>query len=187
MPQNTLREKWKATYKPRLLHWCGLLAQAFAEVFIVVIIGILPFLIAVIRYNFDKNDPAHRFDISTVFADSFSGGQLYLYAFSLLGTLMWLGVFNWTVQYRAARLLLALIVILIGFALAGLGGIDPTFSTIRNRAIVDMSVYFYVVSIAIYFLLLVITKLEPPSFRRTLGGETAALIDRYNGLQGQGQ
>jgi hypothetical protein len=111
------------------LIWVRPFFESFAEVFIVTLIGIAPFLLAVIRHN-AINGKGSEFDIGTVFVSSFSGGQLYLYAFSMLGTLLWLSIFKWTVPLRAYRWILALIVILIGFLIVALGGIDPTFSTI---------------------------------------------------------
>jgi hypothetical protein len=109
------------------LVWIWPFLESFAEVLIVTLVGIVPFMVAVIRYN-AINGKEVEFDVRTVFLSSFSGGQLYLYAFSLLGTLLWLSIFKWTVPQRAYRWVLALIVTLVGFLIAALGGIDPTFS-----------------------------------------------------------
>ncbi len=78
------------------LVWIRPFLESFAEVFIVTLIGIAPFMLAVVRYN-AVSGKGPEFDFSTVFASSFSGGQLYLYAFSMLGTLLWLSIFKWTV------------------------------------------------------------------------------------------
>jgi hypothetical protein len=151
--------------------------EAAAEVIIVVLFGIFPFIVAVVRYNMIKN-ASDSFEITTTFNDSFSGGQLYLYAFSLFGTLMWLSFFNWTIPFYKSRIFIAAIVIFIGFLIVAMGGIDPTFSTIKNKSIVNLSYYCYVSCIVLYLFLLVISKAEPPSVNETTDFEAKNLIDR---------
>jgi hypothetical protein len=159
--------------------WIRPFLESIAEVLIVTLIGIAPFLLAVIRHN-AINDKASEFDIGTVFVSSFSGGQLYLYAFSMLGTLLWLSIFKWTVPQRAYRWFLALVVVLIGFLIVALGGIDPTFSTINNAAIVRLSFYCYGSFVIIYFLLLIGEKEKPSSARKTFREEANALVGKLN-------
>ncbi|MBB4370181.1 hypothetical protein GGD63_002974 [Bradyrhizobium sp. cir1] len=161
--------------------WTWPFLESFAEVCIVIIVGVAPFVLAVIRHNATSGKDAD-FDINTVFASSFSGGQLYLYAFSLLGTLLWLSIFKWTVPQRAYKWILGLIVTLAGFLIAALGGIDPTFSTINNTAIVRLSYYCYALFVVIYFMLLIGEKEKPPSARSTLRQEADALVDKLKAL-----
>jgi hypothetical protein len=161
--------------------WTWPFLESFAEVLIVTVVGIVPFVLAVLRHN-ATNGKVTEFDIRSVFVSSFSGGQLYLYAFSLLGTLLWLSVFKWTVPQRAYKWILGLIVTLVGFLIAALGGIDPTFSTINNAAIVRLSFYCYGIFVIIYFLLLIGEKEKPPSARATLRDEASALVSKLNNL-----
>jgi hypothetical protein len=151
--------------------------EAVAEVAVVILFGIFPFIVAVIRYNV-VNNASDAFEFITTFNDSFSGGQLYLYAFSLFGTLMWLSFFNWTIPYYKSRLFVAAIVIIIGFLIVAMGGIDPTFSTIKNKSIVKLSHYCYGICIILYLLLLSISKAQPPSVNETMETQAKSLADK---------
>ncbi|WJR79645.1 hypothetical protein [Bradyrhizobium sp. NP1] len=151
--------------------------EALAEVVVVVFFGILPFIVAVIRYNV-VNNVSDVFEYTTTFNDSFSGGQLYLYAFSLFGTLMWLSFFNWTIPFYKSRILIAAIVIVVGLLIVAMGGIDPTFSTIKNKSVVKLSHYCYAICIILYLLLLLISKAEPPSVNETTESEARSLMAR---------
>ena len=151
--------------------------EAAAEVTVVVLFGIFPFIVAVVRYNV-ANNASDAFEFAATFNESFSGGQLYLYAFSLFGTLMWLSFFNWTIPYYKSRLLIAAVVIVIGFLIVAMGGIDPTFSTIKNKSVVKLSQYCYGICIILYLLLLLISKAEPPSVNETTETEAKSLMDR---------
>lgn len=154
-------------------------AECLAEVAIVVFFGIFPFIVAVLRHNALAGS---NIDVPTVFTESLSGGQLYLYAFSLFGTLLWLSVFNWTIPRRLYRLALAAIVIVLGFIIVALGGVDPTFSKLQNTAIVTMSFYCYGAFIVIYFLLLFGSKETPPAARASLDDEAKELMGKLRQL-----
>jgi hypothetical protein len=151
--------------------------EAVAEVAVVVFFGIFPFIVAVIRYNMVTN-VSDAIDFATAFNNSFSGGQLYLYAFSLFGTLMWLSFFNWTIPFYKSRIFVAGVVLVIGFIIIAMGGIDPTFSTIKNKSLVALSRYCYAICIILYLLLILISKAEPPSVRATTESQAKGLIDR---------
>lgn len=159
-------------------------AKAFAEVAVVTICGILPFLLAVLRYNTIKH-PQAGIEIAPVFLESFSGGQLFLYAFSLLGTLLWLAIFNWTIPRRPLRWILGLCVVIVGFALVGLGGIDPSFSTIQNVEIVGLSKWCYGLFTLIYFLLLLAAKEPPPKAGATFASDAGKMAEKLKGLEAQ--
>jgi hypothetical protein len=151
--------------------------EATAEVVVVVFFGLFPFIVAVIRRNM-INDASDAFEITAAFQSSFSGGQLYLYAFSLFGTLMWLSFFNWRIPFYKSRILIAGIVLVIGFLIVAMGGIDPTFSTIKNRPLVALSRYCYAICIILYLLLILISKAEPPSVKETTESQAKDLIGK---------
>jgi len=96
----------------------------------------------------------------------------------LTSTLMWLSFFNWTIPYYKSRLFIAAIVLVIGFLIVAMGGIDPTFSTIKNKSIVKLSYYCYGICIVLYLLLLLISKAEPPSVNETTEAEAKSLINK---------
>jgi hypothetical protein len=151
--------------------------EAVAEVFVVVFFGLFPFIVAVIRYNM-ITEGSDALEVNAAFHSSFSGGQLYLYAFSLFGTLMWLSFFNWTIPFYKSRIFIAAIVLVIGLIIVAMGGIDPTFSTIKNKSLVALSQYFYAICIILYVLLLLISKAEPPSVKETTDSQATDLIDK---------
>jgi hypothetical protein len=151
--------------------------ESLAEVLVVAFFGLFPFVVAVIRHNAIA-DASDAFEFITTFESSFSGGQLYLYAFSLFGTLMWLAFFNWTIPFYKSRLVIAAIVIVIGFLIVAMGGVDPTFSSIRNKSLVELSYYCYAICIALYLLLLLISKSKPPTVDDTVDTEANSLISK---------
>jgi hypothetical protein len=59
-----------------------------------------------------------------------------------------------------------------------MGGIDPTFSTIKNQAVISLSYYCYVLCVILYLLLLLISKRKPPSVRETENAQTKDLIGK---------
>lgn len=171
---------------PRLWELIHSAGKALAEVLVVTIFGIFPFLLAVLRYNTIQH-PQTGIDIAPVFEQSFSGGQLFLYTFSLLGTLLWLAFFDWTAPVRLHRWVLGLAVLLVGFVLVGLGGIDPTFSTIRNQAIVSLSFWCYGLYTLFYFLLLLGAKQTPPAAGATFNADAERLKSKLKGLETTGE
>ena len=159
--------------------------EALAEVTVVVFFGLFPFIVAVIRHNM-INDASDAFEFTTAFQISFSGGQLYLYAFSLFGTLMWLSFFNWTIPFYKSRIFIAGIVLVIGLIIVAMGGIDPTFSTIKNKPLVALSRYCYAMCIILYLLLILISKAEPPSVKDTTDFQAKDLIGKARSEIGNG-
>jgi hypothetical protein len=67
-----------------------------------------------------------------------------------------------------------------------MGGIDPTFSTIKNKAIVALSQYCYAICIILYLLLILISKAEPPSVKETMETQAKGLIDKARNEIGNG-
>lgn len=152
--------------------------ESFVEVTVVVFFGLFPFVVAVIRHNAAADTASDTLEIATSFNQSFSGGQLYLYSFSLFGTLMWLAFFNWTIPFYRSRLTIAALVIVIGFLIVAMGGVDPTFSTIKNKPLISASYYCYGFCIVLYLLLLLISKAKPPTVDETVDAEADTLIGR---------
>jgi hypothetical protein len=173
---------------PETISWAKeaahIVLKAFAEVLVVTLFGIFPFLLAVLRFNAVQH-PQARIDITPVLDQSFSGGQLFLYAFSLLGMLLWLAFFNWTTPVRLHRWVLGLIVLIVGFVLVALGGIDPTFSTIQNPAIVSLSFWCYGLYTLIYFLLLLGANQSPPAVGSTFQVDVERLKEKLRELEAQ--
>ena len=159
--------------------------EAFAEVIVVVFFGLFPFIVACCSLQRDQWR-LDAFEITTAFQDSFSGGQLYLYASLLFGTLMWLSFFNWTIPFYKSRIFIAGIVLVIGLLIVAMGGIDPTFSTIKNKPIVELSRYCYAICIILYLLLILISKAEPPSVKETTDLQAKDLIGKARSEIGNG-
>jgi hypothetical protein len=167
--------------KRTLPTWLFHIFTALYEVLFVTICGLLPFLFAVLRFNYSSEK---TFEISAVFKEAFSGGQIYLYAFSMLGSLVWISLLDWRKPYRGMRSAIGGIVVLIGLTVTALGGIDPSFSKIGNPLIIDLSYYCYGLFIFLWFLLLLLDKEPPPSFNSTMRSEANDLAQRARNLEG---
>lgn len=172
------------SWKSQLYRLFGRCSEAAAEVCVVIVLGFVPFFISAARFNYEKKE---KFDLSSVFIESFSGGQLYLYAFSLFGTLMWLSLFNWQIPYTKGRIAIGFFLVLLGLLISGLGGIDPTFSKIINYDIVSWGYWIYALFVVFYFALIILSKQQPPTVSATLNLETDELLQKFGAVTGKAQ
>jgi len=146
------------------------------EVFFVCVISLIPlFALAVI----DQFRLA-SVQVSDLFNDAIAAGQLYLYSFSLLGTLYWLSQkehenFD---RFEPRRWLMFFvfvpsIVIIIIYAM------NPGMSKPLLPSLVNASIYIYLLYALLYYILLVFDHLEPPPVEKSLQQAAEDLIIEY--------
>ncbi|MER8662972.1 hypothetical protein NKH34_17710 [Mesorhizobium sp. M1148] len=147
------------------------------EVFVVTFFGFLPlFALALRKYTSISGTELEK--TRGLLDIAFSGGQLYLYVFSLFGTLMWIGLFDWHYVYGKLRLFFIFIIVCLGFFIFGLANFDPSFERFGERDVwvIHSSYYIFGLSLILYYLLLVFREAKPPELRDTLtvGAENLA-------------
>lgn len=157
------------------------LPDAFGEVFFVCVIGILPLGLFGLG-SLDVSAPWTE-AISSIF-DPIAKGQLFLYTFSLFGSLGWM-LLNQARMYTKFWLgVYALAVIGPAVVAVYFYGQSPSMDERRNAVLIGVSIAAYWVYIAIYFRLLTHIPERISSFgKRTveIAKETADKSKKYIG------
>jgi hypothetical protein len=92
-----------------------------------------------------------------------SSGQLYLYSFSLLGTLHWLAEKDREQFLRfPPRKYLSLFVWVPAIIMFIVYSFDPSLSKPLSHTLIWTSIAFYILYVFLYYVLLVFDKLPPP-------------------------
>jgi hypothetical protein len=154
--------------------------EAYQEVLIVCGLSLVPLLflplIAQLRSTSEIT--------GNVLLQAISSGQLYLYSFSLLGTLHWLSQKDRAdLSIFPPRKYFSLLVWLpavVGFIVYSA---DPSLSKPLSPVLVCISIAIYVLSVALYYVLLVFEKLPPPDTEAHLEKETEKLINDLGQLE----
>jgi hypothetical protein len=154
---------------------------AAAEVLVTAMFALAPLLITAIVYNY-KN--AGNFDLGQGVDQAIGGGQLFLYAYALIGTIIWLAFVKWDREMHGPRRILGIITLLAAFAIVGMLGLDPTISSAKNAVIVKASYWTYVAFLVIYYLLLFYLEIDPPDPEESLKSGSQKLKQRYKNLGG---
>ena len=64
--------------------------SSLIEVFVTAVFALLPLALAAIKYNYEKAGDNFVFD--QIVRQAFGGGQLFLYSYALIGTIIWLSL-----------------------------------------------------------------------------------------------
>ncbi len=154
---------------------------AAAEVFFVCVISLIPLLALAIIDQFRLTS----IEVSNLFWDAISSGQLYLYSFALLGMLFWLCQKEHENFTRfTPRIYLMFLVLVPSFLIVIIYAIDPTMSRPLKPGFVKISFLVYALYVILYYVLLVFDHFDPPPVERRLQEETRELIDEYQQLGG---
>ena len=109
-----------------------------------------------------------------------SSGQLYLYSFSLLGTLHWLSQKDRNdLSSFPPRKYLSLFVWLPAIIMFIVYSFDPSLSKPLSLTLIRFSIGFYLLYVVLYYILLVFEKLPPPNAGEQISEETDTLILSY--------
>jgi hypothetical protein len=150
--------------------------EAAQEVGLVCGISLVPLLLLPLIEHLRSN-----LDVpATVLWQAISSGQLYLYSFSLLGTLHWLSQKDRNdLSGLPPRKYLSLLVWLPAIIMFIVYSFDPTLSKPLTSTLIWISVFFYLLYVALYYVLLVFERLPPPDTGTALAEETDRLIIDY--------
>jgi hypothetical protein len=150
--------------------------RAAEEIFFVCTISLLPLILLAVIDLFRRDSAS----VSELFWDAIGSGQLYLYSFSLFGTLFWLCQKeheNFR-RFEPRRYLMFLIwvpsvLIILIYAL------DPKLSIPLKPSFVHASYLIYGLYVVLYYVLLVFDNLEPPDVEDYLQEKAKELIGKY--------
>jgi hypothetical protein len=150
--------------------------RAAEEVFFVCVISLLPLLILAVIDQFRQESTS----VSELLRNAIGAGQLYIYSFSLFGTLFWLCQKEHEnfERFEPRRYLMFLIwvpsvLIILIYAL------DPTLSVPLKPNFVQASFWVYGLYVVLYYVLLVFDNLEPPDVEVYLQEKANKLIGKY--------
>jgi hypothetical protein len=155
--------------------------DAGQEIFFVCGISLVPLLLLPLIEHLRSN-----LDVpATILWQAISSGQLYLYSFALLGTLHWLSQKDRNDQSLfPPRKYLTLFVWVPAIIMFIVYSFDPSLSKPLSRTLIWISILFYLLYVALYYILLVFEKLPPPSAQQQLAQETDILIVKYKSQTG---
>lgn len=149
---------------------------AFYEVFTVCLLSLCPLLFLAVIDELHQGEA----NIDQLFSSALNSGQLYLYSFSLFGTLFWLCQKeheNFTRFEPRLFLMFAIFVpcslILVVYAT------NPSMSKPLGASFIKLSFVVYGFYVLLYYILLVFDHLEPPAVEAGLQTGSNSLIDEY--------
>jgi hypothetical protein len=148
--------------------------EAVEEVFFVCLISLIPLfalpLIDELRGTLGGN----------LFWSAVSAGQLYLYSFSLLGTLYWLCQKEHRHLARfPPRKYLMLLILLPSILILIVYSFDPAMSKPLTTKLVIISMGVYALYVVLYYVLLVFDHLEVPNLEEDLESSAKVLMSEF--------
>jgi predicted permease len=154
-------------------HW-----TAFYEVAITAAFALAPFLVTYFVESAKLPD-GKFFNVDNLVGR----GQLYLLSYGLFGSLFWLAFMKDDKPRHGARVFLGLCATLAMLPAIGYIGVDPTFSSVANRYIVNFGYILYFILLFINYLLLFYMNISPPEPQDILDRETLNMRQRYEEMR----
>lgn len=150
------------------------------EISVVSLLGLLPPVLATLRLSVGAKEAElnslEAFWATTV--STFGAGQLFLYAFSIWGTLIWLMINGVRGRFGFARGLILCVLFVMALGVSGIGIFDPSFQT-KNQLVVQLSYWCYGITIASYFVLLWMSVPSEVDLGDELANGSKKLEERY--------
>jgi hypothetical protein len=155
--------------------------RAFEEVLVVAVVSIFPLLILPFIAS-AKSAAETPFLLTATIWSAISSGQLYIYSFSLFGTIIWLCVEDVSQKTFAPRKYFVIAAILSAFLCLLVYSADPALSKVLNPVLVKTSIWIYGIYLAMYYALLVFKMLRAPGIDETVEENVSRLIrsSRHN-------
>lgn len=166
----------KKLFSNASLHGAALLEVATTAVF-----SIAPFaIIFFVRYGRSETQNVPSFD------DLWGRGQLFLLAYGIFGTIFWLAFIRPDRPRHSARAFLGTIATFLMLPVIGFIGVDPTFSTVLNKTVVNWSYWTYGSVLVMNYLLIFYMDIPPPEPREVLERETVTMRRAYEEMNNNG-
>lgn len=151
------------------------LSDALGEVFCVCVVGILP-LIFVGLGSIQVTEPASA--LAAALLNPVSKGQLFLYSFSLFGSLIWIFITQAKVYTRMWLGIYTTALVAPGAAAIFFYGRNPNMDSKMNPYISILSIVFYLLYVLIYIRLLTHIPTQVASFGETTSKDAKDTADR---------
>lgn len=149
----------------------------FVEVLVITAISLVPlFAIGAVAFVNDGQGG----DFVGIFLKPISNGQLYLYCFSTLATVLWLAIIA---KSLLLRVVIVPTVVLLVLFVALLLGVDPQLNSLRNVTIIKLSYYLYAFSVLLYLLVLSIKNAEGPPVTQSIDRGVDTLAARIQEME----
>jgi hypothetical protein len=165
--------------------------KAWREVFTVGFVSLLPLLLGIfitIIKHFNEATVTLTWQASLGIISSFLlSGQLFFFALSFAGSIIYVSSDDYHQGNFPPRLwffMVAFICSAISFAFIGL---DPKLDTLNNPVVFVTSFVTYAVSAYAFYILLILTKIDPPSAEQTNRDTVSGLSDHVRAAQEQQQ
>ena len=158
--------------------------RAFDEVLVVILVSVFPLLLLPFVTSL-KHPPETPFEFTTTIWSAIASGQLYLYSFSLFGTIVWLLVEDVSSREFPPRKYFSVAAILTAFLCLIVYGFDPGLTKPLNPVLVRISIWIYIAYVLMYYALLVFKMLRAPSISETVNSEVSNLIGESRKAQEQ--
>lgn len=155
--------------------------RAFEEVFVVAAVSIFPLVVLPFIAS-AKSTADTPFLLTSEIWSAISSGQLYIYSFSLFGTIIWLCVEDVSQKTFAPRKYFVIAAILSAFLCLLVYSADPSLSKPLNPVLVQISIWIYGIYLVMYHALLVFKMLRAPGIDETVETNVDRLIQtsRHN-------
>jgi hypothetical protein len=151
--------------------------RALEEVLVVSSVSIVPILLLPFLSS-AKGSPELPFEWGPILWKAIEAGQLYLYAFSLFGMIIWLCVEDVSNKAFPPRKYFVLLSIVLAFLCLLVYEIDPALTRPLNPALIYVSIFVYLFYLLMYYALLVFKMLRAPDFGETLDRDATELINQ---------
>lgn len=158
-------------------HW-----SAFQEVAVTAVVSLVPLLITAVIFNY-KNENVFEFGAGV--KGAIGGGQLFLYAYALLGTIVWLAFMKSDRPMNAPRRILGFLTFIAALFIVALLGLDPTISNAKNPFILKASYVTYGAFLIAHYLLLFFVEIDPPPAGQSIADSTKGLMDKFEQMGGR--
>lgn len=153
--------------------------SALAEVLVTSILALTPLMSSALLYSYIN---PQAINLSDALKQAIGGGQLFLFAYSVFGTIIWLAFIKWDKEMHGPRRLFGFIALALTILIVPLLGLDPTLSKAKNQVIVTASYCFYGAFLCIYYLLLFYLEIDPPPADESLKSGSQKLKARYQSM-----
>ena len=163
-------------------------ARAAREVFTIAFVSLLPLLLGILVQNISyfRHNPFTLGAMWAIFASFLLSGQLFFYATSFAGSIIYVAsddYFQGNFPPRLWFYLVAFTCSAISFAFIGL---DPKLDTLNNPVVFVVSMLTFILSVATFYILLVMTRAEPPTAEASNRNDVRELTERVRSLRGEG-
>jgi hypothetical protein len=161
--------------------------RALREVFTVGFVSLLPLLLGILIANiaFFKSNPFTIYDSLKIFAGFLLSGQLFFFAMSFAGSIIFVSSDDYFQGNFPPRLWFFLVAVTCSALSFAFIGADPKLDTLNNPVVFVVSFLTYAVSIYAFYVLLVLTTIPPPTAEDTNRQGVSDLTGRVLALRAE--